>query len=373
MNTYLEELKKRDRESFDKVQRVNDLFKNKGSGETYTQPPSSVPTLTGAVSNKSGKLYEPSINYTQQMHNAEKNGNWAAAAENERLHNAKEGDLGLGWGISDKWNYLDKNGYGGQMQAMRNEIENYKPFSYDYRTDDMYLSMKRLKEKEAEKAYADGYAQLSSAFDGDIPVNMINKLLTTKNDIIDSADSYIPQLRQMAYDMYNVERNDLYNQYSLLSNAAQQDYAKWSDDRYMNMQGLQNDIANRQWQQSFDTENEQWQKSFDNENAWKDKEWDYAVSQNAQARQDAITDTAVSLWKTGKFSSIDAAYDEALRLYNRTAATSPSSYDSGGSASGRKISAPTSQQGGSDNKDNPKVVETGKLVVDKNGKIKIIA
>lgn len=367
MKTYLDEMKKKGTDMDYSLPKIDNLFKNKGGGSAKPQSPTATaPTLTGAIPNKSGKPYEPSVNYTQHQYNAEWNGDYGGAMDFEKLHNTKEGDLGLGWGVSGKWNYLDPNGYGGRLEAMRDEIKNYKPFEYDYRTDDAYLSMKRLKEKEADKAYADGYAQLSSSFDGDIPVNMINKLLTTKNEIIDSADSYIPQLRQMAYDMYNVERNDLYNQYGLLGEAAQKDYNRWNDNRDIRMRGIENDIANRRYNQEFD-----YMVRRDNvADARYDKEWDYTLSQDAQARQDAMSDMAVSLFKTGDFPSVEAAYEAVMRLYKGAAAGSPSFYGSDESTSGQKISAPTSK---TDNKGNPKVVETGRLVVDEDGKIKVIA
>ena len=326
---------------------------------------------TGAVPNTSGKLYNPGTNYTAEMQNAEKSGNWAAAADNERLHNIKEGDLGLGWGVSDKWNYIDRNGYGGQLQAKRNEIENYKPFSYDYRTDDSYLAMKRLKEREADKAYADGYAQLSTAFDGDIPVNMINKLLTTKNEIIDSADSYIPQLRQMAYDMYDVERNDLYNQYGLLENAAAQDYGRWNDGVNLRMQGLQNDI-----------ENKYREKVYDRGIYESDRDFDYGVQTDAlnnqrynqqlsQENEDKIIDLGYKLWASKRYPSLNAAIAAARAVYTGAADT-PSSSVNEGKTSGRIISAPTGKGGNITKKaETEETLQDGRLYVDENGKIKI--
>jgi len=326
---------------------------------------------TGAVPNTSGKQYDPSVNYTAEVQKGEGSGNWAYSMDSEKLNNTKEGDLGLGWGVSDKWNYIDRNGYGGQLQAKRNEIENYKPFSYDYRTDESYLAMKRLKEQEANKAYADGYAQLSTAFDGDIPVNMINKLLTTKNEIIDSADSYIPQLRQMAYDMYNVERNDLYNQYGLLEKAAAQDYGRWSADRDIRMQGLQNDI-----------ENKYREKVYDRGVYESDRDFDYGVQADAlnnqrynqqltQEQEDKAISMGYDMWLKGRYPSLNAAIAAARTVYTG-AAGSPSSTADVGKTSGRIISAPTGKGGNITKKaETEETLQNGRLYVDENGKIKI--
>ena len=208
-------------------------------------PAASVPAVNSQA-NKSGKPYDPNINYMQKSMDAAENGDLAGAMYNERMHNIKDGDMGLGWGASGMWNYLDTQGYGGQLDAKYDEIQDYfsKDFEYDYRTDDRYNAILRQKQKEAEKAYNDGYAALSTQFEGDIPVNMINKLLTTKQDIIDSADSYIPQLWQMAQDMYISKGNQLYNQYGILADRAAEDYNKFLTDRNFRAQGV-NDAYDR--------------------------------------------------------------------------------------------------------------------------------
>ena len=105
---------------------------------------------------------------------------------NERMHNTKDGRMNLGYGASGIWNYQDNSGLGGLKERKYNEIEDYfsTPFSYDYRDDSSYKAIRNLKEKEAKKAYDDGYAALSTQFEGGVPVNMMNKLHETSNDII---------------------------------------------------------------------------------------------------------------------------------------------------------------------------------------------
>ena len=204
-----------------------------------------VPAVSQA--NKSGRTYDPNINYMQESMNAAAKGDLAGAMYNERMHNIKDGDMGLGWGASGMWNYLDSDGLGGRRSAKYDEIENYfrDGFTYDFADDPVYQQILGQKQKEADKAYKDGYAQLSTAFDGDIPVNMINKLLTTKSEIVDSADSYIPQLRQMAYDMYMDKGNQLYNQYGLLDAMADEDYDKFLADRDFRAQGVRDAYYNK--------------------------------------------------------------------------------------------------------------------------------
>ena len=187
-----------------------------------------------------GRTFNPDVNYTAGMMTDIDNGNLFGAMYKENKHNEKDGALGLGWGASGVFNYQDTQGLGGLREAKYNEIQDYfdNGFQYDYRDDEQYQAMRRLKEQEAEKAYKDGYAQLSRAFDGDIPVNMINKLLTTKSEIVDQADGYIPTLKQMAHDMHMNKGNQLYNQYGMLGDLENQQYQRFLGDRNFMAQGV---------------------------------------------------------------------------------------------------------------------------------------
>lgn len=267
-----------------------------GSGVSNAAVPA-----VGSQVNKSGKTYDPNVNYMQRSMDAAAYGNLAGAMYNERMHNTKDGDMGLGWGASGIWNYIDAQGLGGQREAKYNEIENYfnNGFDYDYLDDPVYQSILGQKEKEAEKAYNDGYAQLSTAFDGDIPVNMINKLLTTKSEIVDSADSYIPQLRQMAYDMYVDKGNQLYNQYGLLDAMADEDYNKFLTDRDFMAQGVNDAYYNKTDAERYADEIAHRDKVF-NRGVFEsdrdyergifesDRAWDYGVEQDKLNRADQL-------------------------------------------------------------------------------------
>lgn len=208
---------------------------------------SSVPAVGTKVNLNPGRMWSPDVDHMQKSINAAKNGDLAGAMYNERMHNIKDGALGLGYGASGIWNYQDYQGLGGLREAKYNEIQDYfnNGFQYDYRDDEAYQAMRRLKEQEAEKAYNDGYAALSRQFEGDIPVNMINKLLTTKSEIKDQADSYIPTLKQMAYDMYMNKGNQLYNQYGLLDALENQNYQRFQGDRNFMAQGVNDAYANK--------------------------------------------------------------------------------------------------------------------------------
>lgn len=245
---------------------MNDFAKQNGIATVPAVNPNPTP----------GRNYTPSVNYEQQRLNNEYNGNIAGAIANEKMHNQKDGDLNLGWGASGIYNYQDTQGLGGLKEAKYNEIEDFysTPFSYDYTTDPQYQAMRRLKEKEADKTYKDMKAQYSTAFDGDIPVNMLNKMATTKGEIIDQADSYIPQLEQIARSIHADKGNQLMNQYNMLANEEQNQYNRWLGDRelyanavrdaYVNRTNEDNTAYQRDYQEKQYKDNLEYQKWYQN-------------------------------------------------------------------------------------------------------------
>lgn len=274
------------------------------------------------------------VDYLQSAIDKAKAGDYAGAAYDEMMHNEKNGYLGLGYENSHIFNYDDP--YRGDLDRQREAIENRDPFSYDYKNDDMYKSILALKEKEADKAYKDGYAQLTRQFDGDIPVNMINKLLTTKGEIIDQADSYIPELRSLAYQMYQDEGDRMYQNYGLTQNAAAEDYNKWLTDRDFIVSGMENKYARDKYQQEFDyskgidERNFNYGKEIDDRNynyqvsrdatndAWLREQFEYSKQMNEIAMRYGVSDTianfAVQLYQNGKASSMEKALETAKIL-----------------------------------------------------------
>ena len=203
-----------------------------------------------------GVPYNANVNYTQQRLNDEYNGNPAGAMANERLHNIKDGDLNLGWGATNFYNYQDYAGLGGLREAKYNEIEDYfrTPFSYNYLADPTYQSILKGKQNLGDKTYQDMLAQYSTAFNGDIPVNMLNKAATTKGEIIDQADNYIPTLRQMAENMYLNKGDQLIKQYNMLDKQYQDDRNYWLADREFYGKGVLDAYGNRINQDKTDWE-----------------------------------------------------------------------------------------------------------------------
>ena len=317
MKTYEEEMRKR-LEDGRGPRRVNEeiapgvknIFAGNRMGVSapkVTAPKINAPSVPAVGMPAVLKGKDLSKNYTASMFDNIESGNYPMAMYDEKMHNEKNGYLGLGYANSHIFNYDDP--YRGDLDRQREAIENRDPFSYDYREDDLYKSIRALKEKEAEKAYNDGYAQLSRQFDGDIPVNMINKLLTTKGEIIDQADSYIPQLRQLAYGMYQDEGNKMLTDYGLTREAAADDYSKWLSDRDFIVSGAENKYARDMAREQFDYQKGIDERNFDYQKGQQEIALRYGVS-------DSIANIAVNLYNSGKADSLESALETAKIIGN---------------------------------------------------------
>jgi hypothetical protein len=290
VKTYEEEMRKR-LEDGRGPRRVESEFETKTKALFPTVNPAigATSTVKPAVKNASAPAVEmPAVlkgkdlqgtDYMQRAIDKARAGDYAGAMYNEMMHNEKNGYLGLGYANSHIFNYDDP--YRGDLDRQREAIETRDPFSYDYREDDLYKSILAQKEKEADQAYKNGYAQLSRQFDGDIPVNMLNKLQATKGEIIDQADSYIPQLRQLAYGMYQDEGNKMLQDYGLTQQTAAEDYDRWRSDRDFIISGLENEYARDRYNKEFDYSKGIDERNFDYSKSVDQRNFDYAKERDA--------------------------------------------------------------------------------------------
>lgn len=338
MKTYEEEMRKRLEagEGPRRVEKeftpgVKNVFNLPGTSlPKYLQTPEYVTPAVPEVKKATAPVVEmPAVlkgkdlnpNYTQEMLDDIKDGKYASGMYKEMMHNEKNGYLGLGYANSHIFNYDDP--YRGDLDRQREAIENRDPFSYDYREDDLYKSILSQKEKEAQKAYNDGYAQLSRQFDGDIPVNMINKLLTTKGEIIDQADSYIPQLWNLAYSKHQDEGNKMMQDYNLTQQAAAEDYDRWRSDRDFIISGIENEYSRDKYDKEFDYQKNTDERNFnedvrryDSDSALRKEEFDYQKNMDNQnlalAKSDAVYNLAIKLLDSGMYS-LDSAIETAKK------------------------------------------------------------
>lgn len=116
-----------------------------------------------------------------------------------------------------------------QLNDTIDKIMNREKFSYDLNGDALYQQYKDKYTRQAKMAMGDAIGQASAMTGGygnsyaqSVGQQMYQKEMQNLNDIV-------PELYQMAYDRYNQEGQDLYNQYSLLGAQEDRDYGRYRD------------------------------------------------------------------------------------------------------------------------------------------------
>ena len=123
--------------------------------------------------------------------------------------------------------------YSSQWQAQLddtiNKILNREKFSYDLNGDALYQQYKDKYIQQGKMAMGDAIGQAQAMTGGygnsyaqSVGQQQYQAQLQNLNDIV-------PELYQMAYDKYNQEGQDLYNQYSMLGDRENMDYGRYRD------------------------------------------------------------------------------------------------------------------------------------------------
>lgn len=175
-----------------------------------------------------------------------------------------------------------------QYKAVMDKILNREDFTYDFNGDALYQQYKDKYIKQGKMAMADAIGQASAMTGGygnsyaqNVGQQAYQAQLENLNDII-------PDLYQMALDKYNMDGQDLYNQFGMLSQDYERAYGEHKDgyDKLMDKLGIargdyydgadmfhteqsnKNTVAGQQFNDAMSI----WQNETDN--AWKQAEWD---------------------------------------------------------------------------------------------------
>lgn len=116
-----------------------------------------------------------------------------------------------------------------QLDDTINKILNREKFSYDLNGDALYQQYKDKYIQQGKLAMGDAIGQASAMTGGygnsyaqSVGQQAYQAQLNNLNDIV-------PELYAMAYDKYNQEGQDLYNQYSMLGAEEDRDYGRYRD------------------------------------------------------------------------------------------------------------------------------------------------
>lgn len=117
----------------------------------------------------------------------------------------------------------------GTYQDVMDRILNREKFSYDLDGDALYQQYKDKYIKQGKMAMEDTMGQAAAMTGGYGNSYAQTAGQQAYNAQLDNLNDIVPELYQMAYDRYNQEGQDLYNQYSLLSADKDSEHGMWTD------------------------------------------------------------------------------------------------------------------------------------------------
>lgn len=159
-----------------------------------------------------------------------------------------------------------------ELTSLYDQIRNRKKFSYDMGTDPLYQQYREQYQRLGRLAMQDTMGQAAaltggygSTYGEQVGQQAYNAYLQNLNDIV-------PRLQQQAYQRYQDEGTDLYNQYSLVKGRDDTDYGRYRDtvsDYYSDLSDARSAYnSERSLDQSqWETMLNYWAQKANNENA----------------------------------------------------------------------------------------------------------
>ena len=178
-----------------------------------------------------------------------------------------------------------------QLDEAINKILNREKFSYDFNGDALYQQYKDKYIQQGKMAMADTMGQAAAMTGGygnsyaaTVGNQAYQQSLQQLNDVI-------PELYQMAYDRYNKEGQDLYNQYAMISDRENADYGRYRDEvsDWEAERDYLTDRYDTEWNKDYTQHRDgvadsQWETSFNRDQAWRDEDMAY------QKERDSVSD-----------------------------------------------------------------------------------
>ena len=153
-----------------------------------------------------------------------------------------------------------------QVDSIINQILNREKFSYDFNEDALYKQYAEQYTRGGKLAMQDTMGQASAMTGGYGSSYASTAGNQAYQEYLSKLNEVIPELYGMALDRYQMEGQEMYNQYGLLSSQEQQDYARYMDS--YNQWLAERDYATNR----YDTE-----RNFDYNKYNTDRAFDYGV------------------------------------------------------------------------------------------------
>ena len=202
--------------------------------------------------------------------------------------------------------------YDPQMEALLNEILNREDFSYDAASDPLYQQYAQMYRREGDRATSNALAE-AAASAGGMNSYAITAAQQAGNYYSSQLNDKIPELYQLAYDMYLADKESKVQDLGLLQSMDNTQYNRyrdtmsdWQNDRNFAYNMYRDDVSDSQWNQTFDYNKYVNDRDFAYTSDWANKQWDY------QLGRDAINDNRYDTewnYQVGRDEINDNRYD----------------------------------------------------------------
>ena len=171
--------------------------------------------------------------------------------------------------------------YDARIDRLLNEILNRDDFSYDAMNDPLYQQYAAMYQREGDRAMKETMAE-AAAGAGGMNTYAITAAQQANSYYGSKLNDRIPELYQLAYDMYLNDKESKVQDLGILQNMDATQYNRyrdtindWYNDKNFAYNAYQNAVNQGNWQTNYNY-NSYWDnKNYDTEQAWKNKEWDY--------------------------------------------------------------------------------------------------
>lgn len=198
-----------------------------------------------------------------------------------------------------------ESNYDTRIDDMLNQILNRDAFSYSTADDPLYQQYASMYEREGNRAMNDTLAA-AAATAGGMNSYAMTAANQANNYYMSQMNDKIPELYQLAYDMYLQDIDNRVRDLGLLDSMDDKQYDRyrdtmsdWYTDRDFAYNKYRDDVGDYWQQKNYDNSNSHWQSEFD-----------HMVSQDALAQANRNQEWA---WETGQTTG-NTAYNKAMEL-----------------------------------------------------------
>lgn len=151
------------------------------------------------------------------------------------------------------------NRYQDKIDDLTDQILERAPFTWDPETDPLYRTYAERYQNNGERAMRDALGQIGARTGGLASSYAVNAAQQAYNGYMGALADKIPELRQLAYSMYQDEGEDRRSNLELLAALENEDYAKYQDllsqyqtDRDFSYRSYRDGVTDRRYGSEWD-------------------------------------------------------------------------------------------------------------------------